>query len=214
MKIYDKDIRGLLLREIASRSDYVADPTCIVVPEMDICFGCARIDIAVINGQINGYEIKSEQDNLKRLASQIDFYNKMFDTITLVVSHRHCAKAAGIIPKWWGLYSIVKHKGYASLKIVRNPRPNPHVEGFALTQLLWKEELHELLASNGLSKGIRSKTRYELGKMAAERIGYAELALFVRSKLKNRKNWRALPIRQLCDDLHLLQPSQCCSLAL
>lgn len=202
MKVYDKDIRSLLLKEIVKKQEYVSDPTCIVVHEMDVCFGCARIDIAVINDRMHGYEIKSERDNLERLPFQIEFYNKAFDTITLVVSENHCAKAAKIIPKWWGLYCAIKDRREPSLQVIRHPSRNSRVEALTLAQILWKEELRELLTVNGVTKGVKNKTRYELGEMAAKEVGYSELASFVRNKLKNR-DWRALPIRQLCDDLHL-----------
>ncbi|HOV80192.1 MAG TPA: sce7726 family protein [Bacillota bacterium] len=207
MKIYDRDIRRLLLNEIARKEEFISDPNCVVVHEMDVCFGCARIDIAVINGQIHGYEIKSECDNLERLTSQRDYYNKIFDTITLVISEDHYFKAVEIIPKWWGLYCITKSNVGASLKIMRSPGKNNQIKAFYLTQVLWKEELCELLKLNGLSKGIRNKTRYELGKIASQRVENKNIASFVRDKLKNRKSWKALQLRQICDDLHLLQPN-------
>ncbi len=207
MKIYDKDIRNLLLNEIVRKKEFISDPSCIVIHEMDVCCGCARIDIAVINGQIHGYEIKSERDNLERLPFQIGLYNKIFDTVTLVVSEKYCNKTTKIIPEWWGLYCITKNKTRASLEVVRSPSKNLQVETINLVQLLWKEEICELLTVYGLSKGIKSKTRYELGKIAVKNIKGTEIASFVREKLKNRKSWKAHELQQLYDDLHLLQPN-------
>jgi hypothetical protein len=69
---------------------------------MDVCSGCARIDIAVINGKIHGFEIKSEQDNLERLPSQVELYNNVFDTITIVAAENHFNKLNEIIPKLGG----------------------------------------------------------------------------------------------------------------
>lgn len=207
MKIYDKDIRNLLLNEIMKKKEFISDPHCKLVHEMDVCCGCARIDIAVINGQLHGFEIKSECDNLERLPSQIDYYNKVFDTLTLVVSEKYCDKTKEIIPEWWGLYCIKKSETGASIEIVRSPTKNPKVDPLNLSQMLWKEELFELLTHNGLTKGIKSKTRYQLGKIAVKYIKNTEIASFVREKLKNRKSWKALELQQLSDDLHLLQPN-------
>src|SRR5687767_12122105 len=50
----------------------------------------ARIDLAVINGSMHGYEIKSEADNLDRLERQIPAYNAVFNRVTAVVAQRHC----------------------------------------------------------------------------------------------------------------------------
>ncbi|WP_168198409.1 sce7726 family protein [Crassaminicella thermophila] len=78
MKIYDPDIRELLLKKFLKTKAFISDPTTKLIHEMDVCFGTSRIDIAVINGKIHGYEIKSEQDTLDRLPAQIESYNKIF----------------------------------------------------------------------------------------------------------------------------------------
>ena len=100
---------------------------------MDVCSGCARIDIAVINGKIHGFEIKSEQDNLERLPSQVELYSKVFDTITIVAAENHFNKLNEIIPNWWGIYCIVKNKSGAALKTKRRPRENKEIDVLSLT---------------------------------------------------------------------------------
>jgi len=169
---------------------------------MDICIGCARADIAVINGKIHGYEIKSEQDNLERLSSQVEFYNKVFDTVTLVTSEKHSSKAVDIIPDWWGLDCVTTNNKNVYIELKRFPQENKGVEVFYLSQLLWKQELFELLKQNGISRGIKSKTRYELGKIVEDNIKFTDVSAFVRHRLKNRKSWKALQLQQLCDDLY------------
>jgi hypothetical protein len=197
LKIYDKDIRMLLLSKIAKTKEFVADPACIVVNEMDVCFGCARIDIAVINDKIHGYEIKSERDNLERLPDQADLYNRVFDALTLVFSEKHYDKAVQILPEWWGLYCVTKGKTGISLGIMRNPKQNPQVEAINVAQLLWKNELHELLRLNGISKGIKNKTRYELSKLAEQEIEHTEISDFVSRKLKTRESWKSVFLKDL-----------------
>lgn len=204
MKVYDKDIRNVLINKISKQQEFIADPTSIVVHEMDICFGCARVDIAVINGKIHGFEIKSEQDNLERLSTQVEYYNKMFDTVTLVTSEKHFSKAIDIIPEWWGLDSVAKSNESVYINQQRAPQENEEIEIIYLSQLLWKDELLELLKFNGISKGVKTKTRYELGKIVENNIKLPEVSAFVRSKLKNRKSWKALQLRQIYDDLYQL----------
>jgi hypothetical protein len=58
LRLYDKEIRKLLLNQILTIEEYVEDPSCIIVNEMDICFGCARIDLAVINGQMHVMKLR------------------------------------------------------------------------------------------------------------------------------------------------------------
>lgn len=207
MKIYDKDIRRILINKLSVQQEFISDPTTIVVHEMDVCFGCARVDIAVINGKIHGYEIKSEQDNLERLSTQVEFYNKMFDTVTLVTSEKHFSKAVDIIPDWWGLDCVTKNNKNVCINQKRAPQENKEVEVVYLSHLLWREELLELLQLNGISKGIKTKTRYELGKIVEDNIKLATVSLFVRNKLKNRKSWKALQLRQIYDDLYQSRPN-------
>lgn len=64
MKLYDYDIRVSLKETLAN--EHKGTDT-IIVDELPICWGDARIDLAVINGRINGYEIKSDRDTLDRL---------------------------------------------------------------------------------------------------------------------------------------------------
>ena len=63
-----------------------------------------------------------------------------------------------------------------------------------------ENESLDLLRKNGVEKGVKSKTRYELGLKIAGLISETEIKEFVKEKLKTRKSWRAVPIQQLYDD--------------
>jgi hypothetical protein len=204
-KLRDEDIRKLLIRELVKKNEFIYDQSTFVVSELDI--GNARIDLAVINGQLHGFEIKSERDKLDRLPSQIEYYSKVFDTVTLVVSENHLDKAKAMVPSWWGIDCVVKKKLSYSLKTIRKSKFNNGVQPLELSLLLWKDELIELLELNSITKGIKSKSRYDLGRIASEKIDLKQLSLFVKSKLKRREDWRALPLQQLYDDLQQLSPS-------
>ena len=52
-----------------------ATPDTLVVDELGLKHGKCRADIAVINGHLIGYEIKSDDDSLHRLARQVEAYN-------------------------------------------------------------------------------------------------------------------------------------------
>lgn len=200
MRIYDSDIRKLLYRKFLKMKMFISDPTTKIINELDVCFGSARIDIAVINGKLHGYEIKSEQDNLERLPSQIESYNKVFDTVTIVTGENHMSKITDIVPEWWGIYYVSKKNGKLHLKRERQPKINREVDAFYLCQMLWKNELLELLSINGIKKGTKSKSRFALSNIAAEKIDKQTIMNFVREKLKSRDSWRAVQLQQLYDD--------------
>lgn len=202
MRIYDSDIRELLYEKFLDIPEFISDPSTIVVDEMDVLFGTSRIDIAVINGEIHGYEIKSERDNLERLPSQIESYNKVFDTITIVVGENHISNIMNIVPEWWGIYYILKKDSCPKLVKKRDAMENLDTDLLSLTQLLWRDELLELLSLNNVTKGTKSKNRFALCNMVASNINENAVRTFVRGKLKSRVDWRAVQLQQLYDDLH------------
>jgi len=57
----------------------------------------------VINGELHGFELKSERDTLARLEDQAELYSQVFDRMTLIIAKRHLEKAVPKIPRWWGI---------------------------------------------------------------------------------------------------------------
>lgn len=56
---------------------------------MAVCDGVSRIDIAVANGNLCGYEIKSDADTSDRLSSQSESYCKTFDKMFIVAGEKY-----------------------------------------------------------------------------------------------------------------------------
>lgn len=167
--------------------EHYDDPSTKIVDEMGIWSSSVRIDIAVINGQLAGYELKSARDNLDRLPRQVSFYNDVFDTMTLVVAENHLAKAVRLIPPWWGL--IVASSSASSVVTLTDERPankNSAVKPIQLARLLWKDECLEILNQYNLLKGFRSQPLPLLHERIAEHINLEMLANEVRTSLKRR----------------------------
>jgi hypothetical protein len=187
-RLTDIQIRKAIYSEIIP--NIVATCPGRIVNEMAICCGDARVDIAVINGKLHGFEIKSEADTLVRLQGQISAYNQVFDTMTIICGKNHYDSVVKIIPDWWGIYSARLHFGKVELTRIRYPEINQQVSGFALAQLLWKSELVALLANEGIKKGISRKPCRELWKIISETFSTSALQSKVREILKVRANWR------------------------
>src|SRR6202035_2006455 len=108
----DFHIRTALKRELlASHAD---DPGTAIIEELGILHGSCRIDLAVVNGVMHGYELKSDRDTLLRLPRQIQAFAAVFDYVTLVVGERHVRLAVEIIPDWWGVRSVRLDSGKLS----------------------------------------------------------------------------------------------------
>lgn len=183
----DNDIRTVLLHELYNRH-FNEDGTKII-NEMGILHGQSRVDVAVINGILHGYEIKSESDNLLRLPSQINDYNKVFDRMTIVVQRNYLESVRTMIPKWWGIILVTKRRDKISLREVRKGRLNPSVDAFALSHLLWRDEALEILKERGLQRGVLSKPRIEIYKRLSESIELAELRKHISMRLRRREHW-------------------------
>ena len=80
------DIRRALRKHLGFV--FEEDPTALILEELGICRGTVRVDMAVVTGMLKGFEIKSDQDTLKRLPAQASAYNKVFDTLTIVAGTR------------------------------------------------------------------------------------------------------------------------------
>lgn len=91
----DQDVRFAVHHKLLKESHL--DPDCLVVDEFSISLGASRADIAVINGVIHGYELKSEYDSLERLPLQIKHYSSVMDKVTLVVAEKHLEGALKLI---------------------------------------------------------------------------------------------------------------------
>src|SRR4051812_9025889 len=111
--------------------------------------------MAVVNGSLCGWEIKSERDTLSRLSSQADAYCRVFDQVTLVASERHLPKVTDAVPSWWGLSLVCENTtGDGRLEPLRAPKDNPGTDPEALVELLWRDEAMALLIDRGLGAGL------------------------------------------------------------
>lgn len=166
------------------------NPETLVIDEFSINLGASRADIAVINGLLHGYELKSTKDTLERLPIQTTLYSAVMDKVTLVVADNHAEEAISLVPEWWGIKIAVQGpRGAVHIHHYRSDKYNVNIDPFVLAQLLWKNECLDLLDKRGLAKGVKSKPRYELWNIIAEKVLPDELRVEVRLALKRRKTW-------------------------
>lgn len=173
------------------RKGHGRDPDTLILNELGLCQGAARVDVAVVNGSVHGYEIKSPCDTLVRLAGQAEVYGRVLDYVTIVVGEKHVKIASDSVPCWWGVWSAAQGSRGVRFKRVRKAYRNPKIEPLAVAQLLWRSEVLDALARLGLAQGFRSKPRAALWRCLADAVSLNELRNVVRQCLKNRRpDWR------------------------
>lgn len=186
-RMRDVDIRNPLLVKLECQN---AGHDYRIIPEMAVCDGLSRVDIAVANGSLYGYEIKSDADTLERLPLQAEYYNKTFDKVFIVVGEKYRNAIENYVPDWWGIYIASYNKrNNVEIKEIRRAKKNHEVCAEALLELLWREEVEGLLKSQGF-KSLSGKNRRVLRKMAINNISLPIIRDYTRESVKQRKEWR------------------------
>lgn len=192
--MHDIDIRIALKNHLIKIFGKDEINPSILIEELSICEGIVRVDVAVVNGLIHGYEIKSDSDTLERLPKQQEIYSKALDKISAVVNEKHFEKIKNLIPEWWGLMIAVEESNTTAIKSVREPRINPAVDSYSQVQFLWKDETINNLKNIGIKSSLSRKRRSELWKLLVESSSKDEVGQMVRETLKFREHWK--PVRQ------------------
>lgn len=165
------------------------DSNSKVVEELSLPVAKARIDVAVINGSLHGYEIKSASDTLQRLPSQIEAYTKVFDYLSIVTENKYEERILDFIAPWIGLIVCNDKKGIKTIKQVRKPKLNKEKQGFFIAKLLWREELIDILFKHQIP--FRKKDRnWLLCEALSSSLDIDDVSFIVRDKLKKRADWK------------------------
>lgn len=148
-----------------------------------------RADLAVIGRSMDGFEIKTERDTLRRLPRQVEAYGRLFDRCTVVIAEKHADDVTQVLPPWWGI-TTVHVNGGVSFSEVRRPRPNPAVDPEILVRLLWKEEALAALVKLGAAPPDRA-SRAALWRELLDVATLGQLRSAVRRALLHRDPARA-----------------------
>jgi hypothetical protein len=179
----DQDIRRALRRQLEAWH-----PDALVLDELAMKHGDSRVDLVVIGDRLEGYEIKSDADTLKRLPDQAKQFSLVFHRMTLVVGPRHLGDALSIVPKWWGVTLAVRDGlGGADLTPIRESTENPKPNYRWVARLLWRDELCGLLKARGEGKGLKQLKYWQVANKCLEVFTPEELTEAVTRLLRLRK---------------------------
>lgn len=172
-----------------------ANPDTLVIDELGLAHAKSRIDVAVINGCIHGYEIKSANDTLDRLATQIDIYQQTLQKLTIVAAPKHVAGIMTHTPKWCGVIAAEQGpRGGISFHMVRNSSANPDIDPVMMAHLLWRDEVIDLLRRIGYASKDLRRPRKQLYKILCETMTLREITASIRTFMAQRQAWRDRPV--------------------
>lgn len=177
----DRDVRTLLKRHLA---EFHASTPTLILDELGLCEGDVRVDVAMINHELSGFEIKSPADSLARWPKQRRVYSKVLDRAWLVATEKSLVAAKP--PAWWGLVRVVETADQLGIRVLRDAQPNPSPDALAIAQLLWQAEALGVLERRGLARGVRSKRRAFAWQRIVESLTLDEIRSEVRLALQAR----------------------------
>jgi hypothetical protein len=193
----DIDIRRALYAKRLRRA--MAQPDTLVIDELGLAHARSRIDVAVINGCIHGYEIKSAMDSLDRLTIQIDIYRQTLQKLTIVAAPKHVGGVMAHAPEWCGVISAEQGpRGGINFQVLRNAVTNPELNPVMMAHLLWRDEVIELLGQAGYAPKDLRRPRRQLYEMLCEAMPIREITASIRAFMVHRQAWRDRPARASC----------------
>lgn len=148
-----------------------------------------RADLVVIGDTLDGFEIKTERDTLRRLPRQAVAYARVFDRCTAVVAEKHQDAAIGLLPEWWGVVGIHTEASIVFVR-VRPPKANPSIDTEIVVRLLWRDEAMSALLHLGRRPDQRS-SRSSLWQELLESASRVQLQTIVRQAMIDRDPGRA-----------------------
>jgi hypothetical protein len=186
--MHDRDVRAALMGDLYRL--HGSDPGALILHEFAVSGGAVRLDIAVVNGSLDGFEIKSASDTLQRLPLQADAYSRVLEFVTIVAAANHVERVLSMVPKWWTVSLAEPADGEVRIGPVRTGRRNAEYDAVEVARLLWRDEALAVLRARGLAKGLLSRPRIEIYEALARNMHADDLLKEVRSALKGRTNWR------------------------
>ncbi len=184
----EREMRSFLINRIYQTQ---SSSDSVLIEELDLCIGEARIDLAIVNGKSLGIEIKSDRDTLNRLPKQIEVYSKVFDRVDIVSGSKLLRSILSSVPDWWGVATVTKsNRGNLKYSRIKYCRKNPNKDPLSNAQLLWKNEILDFFKRKALDSKFKYKSKEILLNTLVEKFPKTEVFSHVNFCLKNRKDWR------------------------
>ena len=133
-----------------------------------------KADLVIIGEDLHAFEIKGDNDNLRKLKSQISDYNKTFDRVSVVTSACHLAQVKRTVSRYTGLILV---KG-GDFEVLRNAKLRRRLNKQSLIMFLPKADAASLLGLSDLDDYSTDQVRFlAQSKLPLCKIRRASLSL-------------------------------------
>jgi hypothetical protein len=164
---YDAQLRRLLMNSKAVHGND------LVVEELWLPSGRCRADVAVVNEELTGFEIKAGRDRLDRLPQQILEYDSLFRYSNIVTVPAHLREVEKMVPETWGVWVALGGGRTLRLRCLRPASANLRRDTVRVARFLTREEcitkLKALAMSNGASRLSKDALAQKVGRALTQR---------------------------------------------
>lgn len=155
-----------------------------IINEMVVANWSRRADLAVANGCLQAFEIKSDFDSLKRLDGQLEIFTSRFEKVTVVCAPKFTYEVKKKVTPEVGVIEYLHDSKGIRFKIVQRGRTSPIANKKIYINFLLKKELQSLLVENNI-KFLSENGRSVLERIA-ENISLSKIRFFVLNAIKKR----------------------------
>lgn len=160
-------------------------PDVRIYHEFKVRSRSARADLVLLNGEMAGYEIKSDADTVARLHKQVHAFSSVMDKVSIVVTDKNIAKAKYIVPDWCG---VIHYAGDddEKFRVVEEPKPCPERDAREVATLLSAAELYQALKRRGFARGLAKAPLREMIEAFVNFLNASEQRADILAALKAR----------------------------
>lgn len=178
---YDAQLRRLLMNSKAVHGND------LVVEELWLPSGRCRADVAVVNEELSGFEIKAGRDRLDRLPQQIQEYDSLFRYSNIVTVPAHLREVEKMVPETWGVWVALGGGRTLRLRCLRPASANLRRDTVRMARLLTREECIVKLKALAISKGASRLSRDALAQKVGRALTQRELDSYLCECLQARE---------------------------
>lgn len=177
----EMDIKAALIDKLLEKG---ALENAVLINEMVIANWNRRADLAVANGRLYAYEIKSDLDTLDRLEGQVYAYLDRFDKVTVVTTPKFVLSVASQMPDQVEIWEASRQNQSVILRMARRGRTKDITSRRMLCGFLLKTELLSLLRKHGIGASVSTPREALIPLMQG--VSVKDLRPYVLDCLKNR----------------------------
>lgn len=145
--VREREIKSALIDWLYGKG---LDSDSVIISELVVANWSRRADLAIANGKLYAYEIKSSADTLKRLPGQVDLFSSCFDKVTVVAATKFVPRILEDYPAEVGVLEVIEKKGVVTFKQARAGRLSNNRNSSTLAGFLTKLDICRLLRSEGI----------------------------------------------------------------